>query len=175
MGRHRDIDPARIRWRGDRETRRQSLGPRVGTLRVPVPADLAAAGNGDREVLVADVLDDAAGNNATGRTARGLWWFAEPRDSALPAAKLTAQVVPASADNDGTSAEVRVTAGTLVRDLTLLVDALDPAAAVDSGLVTLFPGESHTFRISGVDGAVLTPAAVLAPEVARSGNQLVSR
>jgi beta-mannosidase len=61
----------------------------------------------------------------------------------------------------------------LLRDLTLLVDKVDPAATVDRGLVTLLPGESTTFRVRGVDG--LDVEAVRAPGALRSGNQLVTR
>jgi beta-mannosidase len=69
-------------------------------------------------------------------------------------------------------AEVTLTAEVLLRDLTLLVDKIHPAAVVDQGLVTLLPGESTTFRVSGV--AALRVEHVLAPGVLRSGNELVS-
>ncbi|MFJ9098399.1 glycoside hydrolase family 2 protein [Streptomyces sp. NPDC102405] len=44
---------------------------------------------------------------------------------------------------------VTVTARTLVRDLLLQVDRLDPAARADRGLVTLLPGERVTIGVSG--------------------------
>jgi beta-mannosidase len=69
-------------------------------------------------------------------------------------------------------AEVTVTAEVLLRDLTLLVDKIHPAAVVDQGLVTLLPGESTTFRITGVDEVDIDD--VLAPGVLRSGNELVT-
>jgi beta-mannosidase len=68
--------------------------------------------------------------------------------------------------------EVTVTAETLLRDATLLVDKLHPDASVDSGLVTLLPGESHTFRVRGA--GTVDAAAFADPRVLRTGNQLVA-
>ncbi len=127
------------------------------TVRIAIPADVASAGDADRELLLAEGLGT-----------RGVWWFGEPRESALTDPSLSAEV---AAVGDGTF-EVTITAGGLVRDLTLLVDRLDPGAVVDRGLVTLLPGEQAAFRVSGVRG-ILSVADILRPEVARSGNQLV--
>jgi beta-mannosidase len=63
-----------------------------------------------------------------------------------------------------------VRANAFVRDLTLLVDKLDPDAVVDDALTTLFPGESVTWRIT--TAADLDLAQVLDPTVLRSANQL---
>ena len=60
----------------------------------------------------------------------------------------------------------------LARDVTLLIDKVDPAASVDSGLVTLMPGETWTFHVPGVDA--LDAEAVRDPRVLRSANQLVA-
>ena len=65
-----------------------------------------------------------------------------------------------------------MTARTLVRDLTLLIDKVDPAARVDRGLVTLLPGESATFRVTGVGS--LDVGAVCAPGILRCGNELMN-
>ena len=99
---------------------------------------------------------------------RGTWFFAEPRDSALGAARLEVAV---AATPDGDGFDVTVTTASLARDVTLLVDKLAPAASVDRGLVTLLPGESAVFRVRGLDA--LTAEQVAAPGVLRSGNQLV--
>ena len=133
-----------------------SIEPR-GSARVPVPDAVASPGDVAAELIVAE---------ASG--IRGLWWFAEPRDSALAEPGLTAEVE--HLDDGGHL--VTVTAGALVRDLTLLVDRLSPDARVDRGLVTLLPGERAVFRLDGI--AELDAAAVLGPLVARSGNQLVA-
>lgn len=127
-------------------------------IRIDVPAELADAVDVARELLTVEALG-----------ARGLWWFAEPRDSALGMPSLSARVAQVG---EGTF-DVTITASALVRDLTLLVDRLDPDAFVDKGLITLLPGERTTVRISGVRGA-LDADAVLHPEIARSGNQLVA-
>ena len=67
---------------------------------------------------------------------------------------------------------VTVTAHTLTRDLTLLVDKLDPAAVVDDQLVTLLPGESHTFTVATT--AIIADADFAEPTVLRSANQLLA-
>ncbi|BCJ70664.1 beta-mannosidase [Catellatospora sp. IY07-71] len=83
------------------------------------------------------------------------WWFyAEDRDIDYPAARYEAKAEPVSGGY-----EVTVTAGTILRDLTLFPDRLDPAATVDQALVTLLPGESVTFKVAS---AVSLPAANLA-------------
>ena len=129
------------------------------TVRIDVPVSLAVAGDAAREVLVVEALD-----------ARGLWWFAEPRDSALGAPRLSSEIE--AVDDQGTY-DVTITAGSLVRDLALLVDRLDPSATVDRGLVTLLPGERARFRITGAAAWTPDADAVIGPLVARSGNQLL--
>src|SRR5665811_608032 len=77
--------------------------------------------------------------------------------------------VTLSAYPDGGYA-LRVTATGLVKDLTLLVDRLHPDARVDSGMVTLSAGDSHTFQI---ESDTLDPAGLSAATVLRSANDLV--
>ncbi|QHC64555.1 glycoside hydrolase family 2 protein [Rathayibacter festucae] len=122
---------------------------------VTVPVGVGAADDVAGELLIAELAGE-----------RAFWFFAEYRESALEAARLTTSVRAV----DGGS-EVTVTAENLVRDLTLLVDKVDPAAVVDDQLVTLLPGESVTFRVSG---AGLDPAALVSPSVLRTANQLVA-
>lgn len=52
-------------------------------------------------------------------------------------------------DGDASAYRVEVTARTLLRDLALFPDRLDPADEVDEMLVTLLPGESTVFRVTG--------------------------
>jgi len=85
-----------------------------------------------REVLLAD---------ANGQ--RAWWFFAEDKDIAYPPAEYEAIVEPTT---DG-GQRVTVTAHTILRDVVLYPDRLDPAAEVDDALVTLLPGESHTFVV----------------------------
>lgn len=131
-----------------------SLAPRCAQT-LPIAPAVAAADDAAAEVIVVD---------APG--ARGLWFFAEPRDSALPAPRFHVEVTP-----DGDAHDVVVTADVLLREATLLVDQLAPAATVDRGLVTLLPGESAVFRVRGVD----TLDAAAAAAVLHSGNELVAR
>lgn len=70
-----------------------------------------------------------------------------------------------------TGLELTIKAHNLIRDLTLMVDKLDPAASVDTGLVTLMPGQSQTFKIS--TSQALSEKALIAGNVLRSANQLV--
>jgi beta-mannosidase len=126
---------------------------------VSIPDAVAQAADAASELLVAGV-----------GPVRGLWFFAEPRDSALPAARF--EVTTASAGETGDELAVTVTAETLLRDMSLLVDKVHPDATVDSGLVTLLPGESHTFRVRGAGFA--HTEAFADPRVLRTGNQLVA-
>ncbi|WP_374936001.1 hypothetical protein [Streptomyces sp. SM10] len=64
-----------------------------------------------------------------------------------------------------------MTAGTLLRDLALFPDRLDPVAEVDDMLVTLLPGESAVFHVTG---AVLEdPGALGTRPVPRCVNDTV--
>jgi len=86
------------------------------------------------------------------------WWFAA---EGAPVPDFTAGL-----DGD----RVTVTAGTLLRDVALFPDRLDPAAWVDDALVTLLPGESATFTVRS--DKPLDPAKLLAPPVLRSAGDL---
>ncbi|WEG08038.1 glycoside hydrolase family 2 protein [Microbacterium horticulturae] len=129
-----------------------SLPPRTSQT-LPIAATVATAGDAAAELLVVEALDT-----------RGVWFFAEPRDSSLAAPRARVAVQPA-----GDGFDVTVTAEGLLRDATLLVDPLAPTARVDRGLVTLLPGEAAVFRVSGVD----TLDADAAASVLRSGNELM--
>lgn len=94
------------------------------------------------------------------------WWhFVEDVDAGLPVPQLEVEVVPEPGGH-----RVEVMAHTLLRDLTLLVDPLDPSASVDEMLVTLLPGERVTFRVTGTVG--VSPGSFLDPLVVRSSNDL---
>ena len=132
------------------------LVPAWSSVTVEVPDHVAVAEDPPTELIVATALDT-----------RGMWFLTEPRDSRLPPQQAHVEV---SATEDG--AEVKVTAEVLLRDLTLLVDKIDPSAVVDRALVTLLPEESTTFRITGVRR--LNIDAVRAHGVLRSGNELLT-
>jgi beta-mannosidase len=155
-------------WNGDLVvTRRDFAGAALATETIPV--EIAAYGRATVPVPApvsheTDAAAEALFAELGG--VRGSWFYAEPRDSALDAPHLEVSV---AAVRDGF--DITVTADVLVRDLTLLVDKLDPAATVDTGLVTLLPGESATFHVTGV--AEVDAAAAADAHVLRSANQLV--
>ncbi|MFD5774532.1 glycoside hydrolase family 2 protein [Streptomyces fungicidicus] len=127
-------------WRGTLRLRRMSVdgapiaeaapaldaGGRTVAV-VEVPVELLPEGPG--EFLVAD----ADGVRA--------WHFPAPdREIPYPRPEFEVALAP-----DG----ITVTARTLVRDLLLQADRLDPGARADRGLVTLLPGEKVTIGVRG--------------------------
>ncbi|THV42947.1 glycoside hydrolase family 2 protein [Glycomyces buryatensis] len=74
---------------------------------------------------------------------RATWFSKEDKDMDWAKAHWTAEARPV----DGGVA-VTVTAETVLRDLCLFPDRLDPDAAVDRALVTLIPGEQATFTVT---------------------------
>nr|WP_238425080.1 hypothetical protein [Micromonospora parastrephiae] len=124
--------------------------PAYSAVTLPLPAELARPDEARRELLVAEAGDSAE---------RALWFFAEDRDVDWPAAAWDATVEPF----DG-GQRVRVTARTVLRDLTLFPDRLDGSATVDRAMVTLLPGESTTFTVRAdglLDAVALTARPVL--------------
>ncbi|MFD2794974.1 glycoside hydrolase family 2 protein [Promicromonospora vindobonensis] len=109
---------------------------RFGSARVELPDALARPDEPGAELLVAET--------STGvRTER---FFREDRDLAYSPARFTTTVERVSDD----TVLVTVTATTLLRDLVLLPDRLSPSAEVDDALVTLLPGQAHTFTVRGL-------------------------
>ncbi|MGW5011964.1 glycoside hydrolase family 2 protein, partial [Micromonospora chalcea] len=144
LGKCLDVSGARAKTSVDLDV------PAYSSVVVELPAELARPDDGRAELLVADAGDAAE---------RALWFFAEDRDVRWPAAEWDAAVEPV----DG-GRRVRVTARTVLRDLTLFPDRLDPAAEVDRALVTLLPGESVVFTVSTtcpLDAEALTSRPVL--------------
>ncbi|MFF6806897.1 glycoside hydrolase family 2 protein [Streptomyces sp. NPDC012616] len=135
----------------------------VGVL--PVPAELEPAGA--KEFLVADggglPAPDASwsgGEDGGGGGLRAVHFPVADRDIALPRPEFTVDV---------TAGAVTVTAHTLVRDLLLQADRLDPGARADRGLVTLLPGEQVTIGVTGWEtpDAAAARAALYCQEPAR--------
>ncbi|MFC8619504.1 glycoside hydrolase family 2 protein [Micromonospora purpureochromogenes] len=130
--------------------------PAYSAVVLALPADLAGPEEARRELLVAEAGDTAE---------RALWFFAEDREVDWPAARFDATV---ASDEDGQG--VRVTARTVLRDLTLFPERLDPSAEVDRALVTLLPGESATFTVRA--DTALDPVALTARPVLRCVNDI---
>ncbi len=130
-----------------------------------VPPDVARTGEPASEFLVAD-----AG------TLRAWRFAAADRDFAYPEARMTVTAQPTA-----TGAVVTVTAHTLLRDLLLQADRLDPQATANQGLTSLLPGESVTLRVDGWHGGpdellaaqalwcVNTPGGAVCPAAVQPG------
>jgi beta-mannosidase len=123
-------------------------------MTVPVPALLTIPTDERAELLLAEAGE-----------LRAWWYFARDRELAYPKAEYEAAVEPVPG-----GARVTVTAHTLLRELTLFPDRLDPAAVVDEALVTLLPGESTTFTVTSP--APLDPDALTSPPVLRCVNDI---
>ncbi|MGL5849539.1 MAG: glycoside hydrolase family 2 protein, partial [Phycicoccus sp.] len=101
------------------------------TARVELAADLAQPGSPARELL-------RAGFDGT----TDLRCFTEDVDAEFPPARFGVATEPVEG-----GLTLTVTAETMLRDLVVAADRVDPAAVVDDQLVTLLPGERHTFAI----------------------------
>jgi beta-mannosidase len=157
-------------WRGPLTIRRMTLAgevlaehetrlivDRLSQATVAVPPAVATPGEPDREFLVA--------TTPTGD--RAFWTFVEDKDLAYAPAGLTVTSAVTAAGYD-----VSVTAQTFTRHLCLFADRLHPEATVDDMLVTLLPGETHTFAVESPEG--LDPAGLTAPTVLRCINDVVT-
>ncbi|WP_328479178.1 glycoside hydrolase family 2 protein [Streptomyces sp. NBC_00377] len=125
----------------------------VGEVRVPPELEPAGA----KEFLVADAWG-AAG--PAGGGLRAVYFPVPDREIPYPQPRFEVAVAPGS---------VTVTARTLVRDLLLQADRLDPGARADRGLVTLLPGERVTIGVEGWEtpDAAAARAALYCQEPAR--------
>ncbi|MFC4062047.1 glycoside hydrolase family 2 protein [Planomonospora corallina] len=135
-----------------KETVRVEAAPR-SVARVPLPETVGVPGDPAGELLAAR-LDGV----------RALSFFAEDARAALPEAAYDAYAEPV-----GDGYRVTVTARTLVRELALFPDRLDPDARVDDMLVTLLPGESAVFHVA--TGRTLDAERLLAAPVLRCVNE----
>jgi beta-mannosidase len=151
------VDVRRLGFSGDPKAKTTiSVSVPVGAaVAVPLPADVAVPDNPAAELIVAD-----------GDAGRALWFFADDVELAYPAPRTDVTVRPGAG-----ATIVEVTARSLVRDLALFPDRLDPAATIDQQLVTLLPGETATFRVDST--RELDRDALAAPPVLRCANDLV--
>ncbi|MHA7985322.1 glycoside hydrolase family 2 protein [Rathayibacter sp. CAU 1779] len=124
-----------------------------------IPAESAVASAPGSELLVVSLDGE--------HPVRAIWNFAEPVDQELDADAFTAEV-----ETTDHGARVTVTARSYVRDLTVLADRAGRSASVDDSVVSLLAGETVVLTLSA-DGP-LGAAAVLAPTVLRTSNQLVA-
>jgi beta-mannosidase len=100
--------------------------------------------------------------------APAFWYFVEDTELVLSP---VAEALEVSVAQTESGYHVIVTARSLVKDVALFPDRLDPAARVDSALVTLVDGQSHTFEVTSgpLDEVALTTKPVL-----RSVNEVIA-
>lgn len=99
-----------------------------GVFKIVLPEELARTAD---TFLMAQIEDE-----------RCFWFFAPDRDIAYPSARINATLVRRSHDH-----RLTLRAGSLVRDLCIFADRLDPEALVSDQLLTLLPGEETTITI----------------------------
>ncbi|KQV20793.1 beta-mannosidase [Rhizobium sp. Root1203] len=121
----------------------------------PLPADIAAPAAAHDEIVVVQMLDR-----------RAFHYFVEDIDLRLPKPRAAIKVTTTA---DG--CEVHITAESFLKDLCLMADRLDPDAVVDSMLVTLLPGESHTFKVR--TSKAVSVKDISLGKVLRSANDLL--
>ena len=112
---------------------------RLAANSISLPAAVSTPDDPDAELLVARTPSGAV----------ALHFFVPDKDLQLPDPELQVEVLDDSATDDPDVAEILVTATGLARHVALLADRLSPGATSDDALVTLLPGQSHTFRVSG--------------------------
>jgi beta-mannosidase len=170
-------------WTGQVDVARFGLGgePRAKTtvdlsvpprsaVRVPLPADVATADDPYTELVLARIAAGGPGPDGDPDGDRAWWFFAEDRDLAVPPAEYDATVERGTGPAGADELRVTVTARTLLRDVVIYPDRLSPAASTDRALVTLLPGESATFTVTGTAG--IDPAALTARPVLRCVNDV---
>ena len=108
-----------------------------------VPEGVARPGDRTSEVLRAV----AGGSSAW-------WWFAADRELRYPAATLSVERIESVTPG---RLQVDVAAQTVVRDLAVMVDRVDPLLTIDRQLVSLLPGDRVSFEIDSADGAAVSP------------------
>ena len=157
---HNDADDA---WAGRCVVRQMSLGGetlatravdvRLGareSFRANLPADWPADA---ATFLVAEIGD-----------ARGFWWFAADYDMPYDQPRVDASLTRTP---DGYQLSVR--ASSVIRDLCVFVDRLDPDAVVSDAVVTLLPGDTATFDIA--TRRTMTLDALTRPPVMNCANR----
>ncbi|WP_049564421.1 glycoside hydrolase family 2 protein [Nonomuraea sp. SBT364] len=160
------VNDADTAWRGELLLVRRTLGgeplakeavqvevaPR-SVARPALPAALVTPEDPSGELLTVSLGDR-----------RTVAFFAEDPAVAFPPA-----AYDASAERVEGGYRVTVTARTVLRDLALFPDRLDPAASVDDLLVTLLPGETATFHVTTTES--LDTEALTSPPVLRCVNE----
>ena len=134
---------------------RFDVAPRANQS-VLLDADVVAAGTPSGEVVVA----------SSTHARRAFWYFVEDLELALAPLTTSTRVTRVPGGY-----HVQVLAAAFAKDLVLNADRLDPDSVVDDQIVTLLPGEAHTFVVTSA--AELDPEALVVHPVLQSVNALV--
>src|SRR5215216_514280 len=110
------------------------LEPRAATA-IVISDDVLSVVQPAQEYLVAEQASVAA----------AYWYFVEDTELNLASASDSAQV---DVQLTQLGYAVHIAASSLIKDLALFPDRLDPGARVDTALMTLQAGESHTFQVT---------------------------
>ncbi len=135
------------------------LAPRAATA-IVINDDMLAVSSPAQEYVVAE--EDSA--------AAAYWYFVEDTDLQLAPHGDSVEI---DVEQTASGYAVRVLASSLIKDLALFPDRLDPAAHVNTGLVTLQAGESHTFQVVSARTKA-DPAVFARKPLLRSANDLVA-
>jgi len=135
------------------------LEPRAATA-IVISDDVLSVVQPAQEYLVAEQASVAA----------AYWYFVEDTELNLASASDSAQV---DVQLTQLGYAVHIAASSLIKDLALFPDRLDPGARVDTALMTLQAGESHTFQVTS--NLELDPEKLTRRPVLRSANDLLAR
>jgi beta-mannosidase len=155
-------------------SRRQTVGGGAPLIQQQVTFDLEP-----RDAIAIGIDDDLLSTSspseeylvAEAESARAAYWYfvEDPELHLAP----QAEAVEVTAEQTDSGFSVLVSASSLVKDLSLFPDRIDPTARVDTGLVTLQAGQHHTFHVSSAY-ADLDLAALTRRPLLRSANDLVA-
>ncbi|MCA1628520.1 MAG: glycoside hydrolase family 2 protein, partial [Acidobacteria bacterium] len=110
--------------------------------------------------LVATPADPSSELITVGSPTHATWFFAPDKDLKYPPATFEANFV---------GGRLTIVAKSLLRDVCIFVDRLDPDATISDQLITLLPDESFTFKISSKQP--LTLEQLTLPPVFRCANE----
>jgi beta-mannosidase len=108
------------------------LAPRTNQRVAVLPKSIATTSNPSAELIVA-TIDDR----------RALWFFSPDRNLNYPAPKFRAAL-----DQMEGGYRLTLLAETLIRDLVIHIDRVDPDAFISDSFLTLLPGDSVVFSIN---------------------------
>lgn len=132
-------------WLGELQVQRMSFD---GAVKAEMSRTIFVPPRTNQRILNLDaplsLPEDAAAEYLVARFAgtRAWWFFERDKSLAYPEPAFDAAIT-----RNGGTVHLNITARTLLRDLAVFADRVDPQAAISDQLITLLPGESYTFDI----------------------------